>query len=138
MPTPILVAFTAPERSRYCRGIAFVGALGLLVAISSQSFSQAADYEGQVDDCTLTSVSGWVLHNKQGTSITVAVNGKTLATNVSADIPRPDVARLTKGTQNSGFDFKFPSPVVAGDKVEVKFANGAIVSGPQGPSCTAK
>jgi hypothetical protein len=98
----------------------------------------AREYEGQVDGCTLASVSGWVLHNKQGTSITVAVNGKTLSTNVSADMPRPDVARLTKGTENSGFDFKFPAPVVAGDRVQVKFANGEIVGGPQGPSCTVE
>ena len=121
-----------------CKGIAFVGALGLLVAISGQSFSQAAAYEGQVDGCTRVSVSGWVLHNKQATSITVAVNGKTLATNVAADMPRPDVARLTKGTENSGFAFKFPAPVVAGDEVQVKFDNGAIVGGPQGQTCTVK
>jgi hypothetical protein len=126
--------------SHFSKTIACVGfATGLVMALSTQLSSQTAkEYEGQVDGCTLASVSGWVLHNKQGTSITVAVNGKTLATNVSADMPRPDVARLTKGTENSGFDFKFPAPVAAGDKVQVKFADGAIVSGPQGQTCTVK
>lgn len=127
--------------SQFVRSFASVVlAAGLVISLSTQLFSQTAreEYEGQVDGCTLTNVSGWALHDKKGTSVTVAVNGKRLAASVPADIPRPDVARVTNGAPNSGFDFKFPAPLRAGDKVELKFTNGGAIEGPQGPSCTAK
>jgi hypothetical protein len=127
--------------SQFSRCLACVAlAVGLAMALSTQLFSQTARevYEGQVDGCSLTNVSGWALHDKKETNVTVAVNGKTLAASVPADIPRPDVARATNGAQKSGFDFKFPAPLMAGDKVELKFTNGTAIGGPQGLSCTAK
>ena len=86
-----------------------------------------ANFKGFVDVCTPDKLAGWAVADGAPVSVTVKVNGKPIAAQMS-NLERHDLA--DRGLPNdAGFELKPETPIAAGSKVEIQFANGRPLRG---------
>jgi hypothetical protein len=96
-------------------------------ALSLRDVRFLANFKGFVDVCTPDKLAGWAVADGAPVSVTANVNGKPIAAQLS-NLERHDLAE--RGLPNdAGFELKPETPIPAGSKVEVTFANGRPLRG---------
>jgi Glycosyltransferase 61 len=95
----------------------------LEVESSSDNTAPVPDeYQGSLDLCTSTRLSGWAVKNGVPAELDVLVNDRTIA-RIRCRWRRPDL--VPHGLPiNAGFEFVFDAPIAPFDKVSVRFAGG--------------
>ena len=84
------------------------------------------EYQGFVDGCSRTQVSGWARDGPSPTPINILVAGRVIA-NIAPNIRRPDLESAGLPA-DAGFRY-FPSAAfAAGDEITVTFENGVPLS----------
>lgn len=94
------------------------------------------DYNGSVNACTLSFVSGWALWDGKQAVLDVFVNNR-LSGRTVCDKPGQGFRQKSLPT-DAGFMFVFPQPITPSDTVSVHFSDGTGLRGsPSHPDLTA-
>lgn len=100
------------------------------------------NYHGFLDDANCTGVSGWVwspdLPSNTRQNVEILIDG-ALATTITANLNRPDVAAAGFGDGYYGFAWNYPTPMVGNHSVAARVAGTTsnLFWSPRSTSCAA-
>ena len=80
------------------------------------------NYQGFVDGCSRTELSGWARDGDSPTPVTITVAGRMVAS-ITPNFQRPDLEAAGL-PRDAGFRYVPSSPFTAGDEISVAFGNG--------------
>jgi hypothetical protein len=84
-------------------------------------------YNGHVDACTVSRISGWALWDWKPASLDIFVNNERIG-RVLCNKPRAGL-KQSGHPFNAGFEFAFPRPIVLSDTVSAHFSDGTHLQG---------
>jgi hypothetical protein len=96
-------------------------------ALSLRDVRFLANFRGFVDTCTREMLGGWAVADGAPVSVVASVDGKPIAAEWT-NLDRDDLASR-KIPADAGFVLKPQTPIAAGSKVELRFANGRPLNG---------